>query len=170
MIICLKSELTSVTILGDYSYCPMKCACLVQKNRTHSGRKIKSFILMKHGLKTQESYIFKSKKMYINLLTFKNRSPSCPPRFQKIPLSGKMEKRLNSNRRLPQRWKLEILSLLCCPLPRLARSLARSLSLSLTHTHTHTNRYVTCLTQNFKSLIDSMEVAGDSLYCTTRQI
>ena len=103
MIICLKSELTSVTILGDYSYCPMKCACLVQKNRTHSGRKIKSFILMKHGLKTQESYIFKSKKMYINLLTFKNRSPSCPPRFQKIPLSGKMEKRLNSNRRLPQR-------------------------------------------------------------------
>ena len=142
----------------------MKCACLVQKNRTHSGRKIKSFILMKHGLKTQESYIFKFKKIYINLLTFQTRSPSCPPRFQKSPLSGKMEKRLNSSRRLPQSWKLEILSLLCCPRPRLARSLA--LSLSLSHTHTHTNRYVICLTQNFKSLIDSMEVAGDSLYCT----
>lgn len=52
---------------------------------------------MKHGLKTQESYIFKSKKMYINPLTFKTKSSSCPPRFQK------MEKRLNSNRRLPQR-------------------------------------------------------------------
>lgn len=43
-------------------------------------------------------------------------------------------------------------------------------TLSLSLSHIHTKRYVICLTQNFKSLIDSMEVAGDSLYCTTRQI
>lgn len=36
---------------------------------------------MKHGLKSQESYIFKSKKIYINLLTFKTRRS---PSFSKV--------------------------------------------------------------------------------------
>lgn len=82
---------------------------------------------MKHGLKTQESYIFKSKKMYINLSLSRQEVQAVLQGFKRFLWVERWTRDWIAIGGYHRGKNLKILSLLC-------RTLPDSLCLSLTHT------------------------------------